>query len=219
MVTTGPESRVFTTSGFYIEKEEDIREAEANGYLLVIEGFGVVHTTPKDMKLQISDIDSDSGLISFDYKGQLGSDYLLNKKLCFVSDRIFLTVDTDGSGGPRSGGSLQGVGTDRDGPDKSLFYVGDGSALPTDFGDNSTRIKYTKFYRGNYSDKLEPVESKDMAPRNSEYLRIQDKICSDLKTLIDPEIKIQERTSELAPTPDIKNPDTLFSKFIRFDKL
>jgi hypothetical protein len=207
--TAAPETSSTTTSPFFIESQEDIETVEFFDDLKFIEGFGILMTPlPKNIKLQISDVNSTSGLISFDYKGEIGSDYASNKELCFLSDRVFQRFE----------GSAVGTG-EAFGLDRSLFYVGDETALPTDFGENSTEIQYTKFYKEHYSDKDDPVDSKRLFPGNTKYNTVLGRIYNSLRTLVDPEITIQERTGQDVSNYDIKNPDTLFSKFVRFDKL
>ena len=207
--TAAPETSSTTTSPFFIESQEDIDIVDGFGDLKFIEGFATLITPlPKNIKLQISEIDSTSGLITFDYKGEIASDYASNNELCFLSDRLFQRFE----------GGAVGTG-ERDGLDRSLFYVGDSRALPTDFGENSTQIQYTKIYKDHYSDEEDPVDSKFLTHRNTKYIAVLDGIYDTLRTLVDPEITIQERTEQDVSNYDIKNPDTLFSKFVRFDKL
>jgi hypothetical protein len=209
--TAAPETSSTTSSPFFIESEEDIEDVVGFEDLEFIEGFATLITPlPKNIKLQISDIDSTSGLISFDYKGEIGSDYASNNELCFLSDRVFQGFE---------GGNIEPTSGGPDSLDRSLFYVGDATALPTDFGENSTEIQYTKFYRDHYSDEADPIDSQFLTHRNTKYIAVLDRIYDSLRTLVDPEITIQERTEQDVSNYDIKNPDTLFSKFVRFDKL
>ena len=208
--STGPEASSTTASPDYIEEEEDIDVVKFFDTLVVIEAFGtLVPPLPKEIKFGICHTDSDSGFVTFDYKDEIGSDYAEKNELCFLSDRVLQTFD----------GGQVGVGDELDGPDKSLFFAGDSSALPNEIDDNSTRIAYTKFHRSNYSDEEEPVDSVDMVPSKTRYLSTQSKIYNSLKTFIDPLIQIERVNGETSTVSDVKNPDTIFSKFIRFDKL
>ena len=156
---------------------------------------------PTNSSLQITTVTDDK--VDFLYNGELNEDSDTVRNLFFVSNtKVY---------------SLQGKETDLPDQKRTVGIFGDTRRMPTDYDQRTTRTEFLNFFPGYFTDGgTEPTDSSFIL-ESSDFERLLNKLTDSISSVIDyGAISIQ--STENAVPEEVKNSDTVFTKFKKFNK-
>jgi hypothetical protein len=156
---------------------------------------------PTNSSLQITTVTDDK--VDFLYNGQLNEDSDTDRNLFFVSNtKVY---------------SLEGQEFDLPDQKRTVGIFGDTRRMPTDYNQRTTRTEFLNFFPGYFTDGgTEPTDSSFIL-ESSDFERLLNKLTDSISSVIDyGAISIQ--STENAVPEEVKNSDTVFTKFKKFNK-
>jgi len=156
---------------------------------------------PTNSSLQITTVTDDK--VDFLYNGQLNEDSDTDHNLFFVSNtKVY---------------SLEGQEFDLPDQKRTVGIFGDTRRMPTDYDQRTTRTEFLNFFPGYFTDGgTEPTDSSFIL-ESSDFERLLNKLTDSISSVIDyGAISIQ--STENAVPAEVKNSDTVFTKFKKFNK-
>ena len=156
---------------------------------------------PSNSSLQITTVTDDK--VDFLYNGELNEDSDTVRNLFFVSNsKVFSSTGEFDLPAQRRTVGIFGDATRR---------------MPTDYDNRTTRTEFLNFFPGYFTDgDIEPTDSSFIL-ESSDFERLLNKLTDSISSVID-HAAISIQSTENSVPVEVKNSDTVFTKFKKFNK-